>query len=257
VSATGRRDKIATWHDGLLGYVGGDEARRDEAERRLSMQGREAGITFDFNVLTHWQPIDSQRLLMWAARFGKAEKYMHALNTRHFEQGASGESASSRKTILAAAAEAGLDVEAAAAFLDSEELKAEVWKSYGDTINKHGVHSIPLFVFNVAALGLVGGPFRSGGQGTPFVLNGSMDADTFLAVFNGALQRLQARRQELPLLGRRVVLSGLTKEELNGRCGIVKTFSEESGRYAVALDAAVESEAVTVALKPVKLAVEF
>jgi len=255
-SATGKRHEMATWHDGLLGYVGGDERRRDEAEERLQMQGREAGITFDFSVRTHWQPIDSQRMLLWAGRVGKQEPFMTALNRRHFEQGGRGESASERHTLLAAAAEVGLDVAAAQAFLETEELAAEVWKSYGDTIHGKGIHSIPLFVFSVPALDLVGGPFRSG-PGTPFVLNGSMDADTFLAVFNGALQRLQARRQELPLLGRRVVLSGLTKEELNGRCGIVKTFSEESGRYAVALDAAVESEAVTVALKPVKLAVEF
>jgi hypothetical protein len=54
-SATGERNKRSTWHDGLLGYVGGDEARRDEAERGLQAQGREAGIKFDFNVYTHWQ----------------------------------------------------------------------------------------------------------------------------------------------------------------------------------------------------------
>ena len=69
-SANGKRDEKATWHDGLLGYVGGDEAKRDESERRLTMQGREAGIEFDYSVRTHWQPIDSQRLLLWAGRYG-------------------------------------------------------------------------------------------------------------------------------------------------------------------------------------------
>lgn len=69
MSATGKRHKRSTWHEGLLNYVGGSEARRDEAERRLQEQGQEAGITFDFNVHTNWQPIDSQRMLLWSSRY--------------------------------------------------------------------------------------------------------------------------------------------------------------------------------------------
>jgi hypothetical protein len=33
-----------------------------------------------------------------------------------------------------------------------------VWKSYGDTIRIKGIHSIPMFIFNVPALGAAGGP---------------------------------------------------------------------------------------------------
>lgn len=62
---------MKTWHDSLLGYVGGDEQRRDGAEAMLLAQGREAGIKFDFNVMAQWQPVDSQRLLLWAGRYGK------------------------------------------------------------------------------------------------------------------------------------------------------------------------------------------
>ena len=120
-------------HDGLLGYVGGDERMRDEAERGLRAQGREAGIAFDFSVRTHWQPVDSQRMLLWAARCGKQEPFMAALSRRHFEQGSSGQSASERPTLLAAAEEAGLEAQAARAFLETDELAAEVWRSYGET----------------------------------------------------------------------------------------------------------------------------
>ena len=70
--------------------------------------GRRVGIELDYNVQTNWQPIDSQRLMLWARRFGKAEAYMSALAQRHFEQR---QSASHRTTILEAAEEAGLDVE--------------------------------------------------------------------------------------------------------------------------------------------------
>mmetsp|Transcript_2730 Transcript_2730/g.4865 ORF Transcript_2730/g.4865 Transcript_2730/m.4865 type:complete len:163 (-) Transcript_2730:803-1291(-) len=124
---------------------------------------------------------------------------MSALSRRHFEQGGQGESASTRATLMAAAAEVGLDVAAAKSFLETDELVKEVWHSYGATIHQKGIHSIPLFVFNVPQLGLVGGPFRQG-AGTPFVVNGSMDAPTFLRIFEGVYELFcQARTQGLAI----------------------------------------------------------
>ena len=52
------------------------------------------------------QPIESQRLQLWASRFGKTEVFMDELGKRHFENAAS---ASARPTLLAAAAAAGLN----------------------------------------------------------------------------------------------------------------------------------------------------
>jgi hypothetical protein len=40
--------------------------------RTLTTRGH-AGIRFDYSVRTHWQPIESQRALLWAGRFGKQE----------------------------------------------------------------------------------------------------------------------------------------------------------------------------------------
>lgn len=166
-----------TWHESLLGYCGGDPKTRDNAEEGMRQLGRRVGIELDYNVQTNWQPIDSQRLMLWAKRFGRAEAYMASLAQRHFEQR---QSASHRATILEAAEEAGLDVEAARNFLDSDELRAEVWTSYGDTIHKKGIHAIPYFVFNSPLTS--GGPFRTG-SGKPTIVNGSGDEQQFLGVF--------------------------------------------------------------------------
>ncbi len=145
------------------------------------MQAAEAGITFRFDQKTNWHPLDSQRVLLWAARFGKAEEYIDRLNHRHFELG---ESASDRATVLAACSDVGLDAVAVEQFLNTKELEDVVWKSYGDTIRKHNIQSIPFFVFNVPELQLVGGPFRGGGperghrggrgraEGEPWIVNG-------------------------------------------------------------------------------------
>jgi predicted DsbA family dithiol-disulfide isomerase len=196
---------VCRWHDALLGYMGNDPARRDGAERSMAAQGRAAGINFDYNVLAQWQPVESQRLLLWAGRYGLQEDFITAMNKRHFEQA---QSASSRDTLMAAAEEVGLDVAAATAFLDTDELEDYVWHWYGATINEKGIHSIPLFCFNVPTLGAVGGPFRNNfldpdektaGRGQavgqakqPFVVRGSMDSDYFLELFEVILRDITA-----------------------------------------------------------------
>ena len=96
---------------------------------------------------------------------------MSALSKRHFTNGSAGDSASKRPTLLRAAAEAGLDAAAAEAFLESGELHDAVWRSYG-VMPRRGISAIPLFIFHVPELGLVGGPLREGPP-TPYVINGS------------------------------------------------------------------------------------
>ena len=181
-----------TWHDALLGYMGGDPVARAHAEAGMREQGKAAGISFDYNVLAQWQPIDSQRMLLWAGRYGLQEEVMSALNKRHFEQR---QSASDRKTLLAAAVEVGLDEDAASAFLSTNELEDVVWRSYGRTIRELNIHSIPLFALSVPSINAVGGPFREPGEGEAFVVRGSMDDDYFLQLFEVILRDVKAGKR--------------------------------------------------------------
>ena len=43
-------------------------------------------------------------------------------------------------------------------------------------------------------------------------------------------------RTECPLLGTRVVITGTSREDLNGRVGVAATFDHARGRYVVELD---------------------
>ena len=181
-----------TWHDALLGYMGGDPRARAQAEAGMLAQGQQAGIQFDYNVLAQWQPIDSQRMLLWAGRYGKQEEFMSALNKRHFEQR---QSASDRHTLLTAAAEVGLDHEAADAFLRTDELADVVWRSYGRTIRELNIHSIPLFALSVPEIDAVGGPFRAPGHAEAYVVRGSMDHDYFLHLFEVVLRDVMAGKR--------------------------------------------------------------
>lgn len=113
---------------------------------------------------------------------------MDALAVRHFERR---QSASARSTLLAACEEVGLDPGAAAAFLDTDELEAEVWRSYGSTIREKGIHAIPYFVFN--GPGSEGGPFRAGVPGEGYTIRGSANPETFLRIYERILAAEQQR----------------------------------------------------------------
>lgn len=253
------------WHDRLTDYSG-SPAGRDGFEANMVKLGRAAGVTFDFNVYIDRQPIESQRLLLWAGRVGKGEQFMTALSDRHFQLGSQGESASKRHTLLAAAQEVGLDAAETAAFLDSDELYDEVWRSYGEMPRK-GITGIPLFCFSVPEVDLWSGPFREANADA--TINGSADKAHFLHLFE-SLYKFTAKalgeklkRVQPPLsigeattppaaedggaatlraaglksfIGREVRLAGLrAKPELNGAVGVCERFDKTQGRYAVRL----------------------
>ena len=90
---------------------------------------------------------------------------MDVLGSKHFEQQLS---ASHTSTLLEAAAEVGLDADAAAAFLETDELEDYVWQSYGDTIKKHDIRAIPYFIFGPEGMW---SPFRPEGQEEPIIVS--------------------------------------------------------------------------------------
>jgi len=61
-------------------------------------------------------------------------------------------------------------------------------------------------------------------------------------------------RTECPLLGKRVSITGTSREDLNGRTGVATSFDHTGGRYVVELDSEGESEPAKLRLKPVNLA---
>ena len=67
-------------------------------------------------------------------------------------------------------------------------------RNVGSTIAR-GIHSIPLFVFNLPSTGAVGGPFREGqGSKEPYTVNGSSSAEAFLQLFEQIVGTLRVLR---------------------------------------------------------------
>jgi len=159
---------------------------------QLGKSGRAKPIGFRFDVDFAWHPVESQRSLIWAGRQGKQEELVDVLARKHFEEATS---VNHRATLLDAAKEVGLDADALAAFLDTDEEEAAVWRSYRDTTEKHDIHSIPYFVFN--GVGSNGGPFRGNGSGGHTV-RGSASVDEYFAIFERLLEEDTARATRTP-----------------------------------------------------------
>ena len=58
---------------------------------------------------------------------------------------------------------------------------------------------------------------------------GHAHATKYLALLNEKI------RSECPLLGKRVMITGTSREDLNGRFGVARSFDEAAGRYVVRL----------------------
>ena len=56
-------------------------------------------------------------------------------------------------------------------------------------------------------------------------------------------------RIECPLLGKRVMITGTSREDLNGRVGVARSFDEAAGRYVVRLRGAGVGKSATQEMK--------
>ncbi|MGG4396105.1 DsbA family oxidoreductase [Paenibacillus thiaminolyticus] len=107
-------------------------------------QGKEAGIDYQFDAMIMTNTMDAHRLIHFAGQYGKRDKVAELLFKAYFTDG---KNVSEKDTLLAVAAEAGLEREAAASMLESEQFTSEVEEEMREA-NQLGCRGVPFFVFN-------------------------------------------------------------------------------------------------------------
>jgi predicted DsbA family dithiol-disulfide isomerase len=130
---------------------GGPE-RTAAIHARLSAVGESVGIAFDFDAIAV-QPstLDAHRLIAWAQSRGDAGGLVERLFAAFFVEG---RDIADRSELARLAAEAGIDADAAAAMLASDEKAADVRQMERRAL-EIGVSGVPFFIFGgrVAAAG--------------------------------------------------------------------------------------------------------
>lgn len=117
------------------------------AKNRAVIRERGAAVGFTFGERPRvWNTFDAHRLLHWAGlQPGGAQSALkHALLTAYH---ARAENPGARDVLLRAVAESGLDVERAAAILDSDEYGAEV-REQERHWQQLGIHSVPAVIID-------------------------------------------------------------------------------------------------------------
>lgn len=102
------------------------------------------GLCYDLSNTLSGNTHDAHRLLLWSGITGKQETLLNTMYAAYFEQG---KSLFTHEDLLALVADAGLDVDAARAVLESGQ--------YGDTVtddqtmaHSFGANGVPFFAFD-------------------------------------------------------------------------------------------------------------
>ena len=157
-------------YDYVVRKFGGEErARRLYAA--VTQLGRGEGIDFRFDRVIHIpSSVDAHRLVEWAQRFGRGTEIVEALFSAHFTEG---RDLGDLATLVAIAAEAGLDEGQATALLRSREGADIV---HGENLRAHriGISGVPCFV--------VGDQMAISGAQEPEVFHRLLDVATIDAL---------------------------------------------------------------------------
>jgi len=122
----------------------GGSARASEIYQRVSAAGRAVGIDFAFDRID-LQPntLDAHRLIAWSQAQGRVEDVVERLFRAYFLEG---RFIGDRDVLASIAGDAGLSVDAARAYLDTDHGVAEIAAS-----DRHlrglGVGGVPFFIF--------------------------------------------------------------------------------------------------------------
>ncbi len=112
---------------------------------RVVMAGRQLGVSFDYDKMTV-QPntLNAHRLMLFAERHDRQDELSEQLFRAHFTEGAN---LTSRETLADIAARAGLDRQAAADFLASDEDRDAIARADVEA-RSAGIGGVPFFIFN-------------------------------------------------------------------------------------------------------------
>ncbi len=124
---------------------GSTRAQSDAAREMIRARGEELGFTFRMDRLKRiYNTFDTHRLLHWAGLEGHQAALKRALFSAYFT---AGENPGDRAVLLRAAADVGLDTDAAADVLDSGRYAEEV-RAQQAYYHQHGIHAVPAVVIN-------------------------------------------------------------------------------------------------------------
>ncbi len=110
----------------------------------VTEEAAKVGLSYDLEPTLHGNTRDAHRLLLWAQAQGTAQPLLDAMYSGYFEKG---RSVFAADELLAFVGEAGLDREAAAGILDSDQFASDVTADQ-QLAAQFGARGVPFFVID-------------------------------------------------------------------------------------------------------------
>jgi predicted DsbA family dithiol-disulfide isomerase len=139
-----KRDLPGDIHDMLASKYGMSREKAMSMNFNVGEQAQSVGLTYHFDKMKPTNTFDAHRLAHFAGRYGKSAEMTERLLRAYFTEG---EHIGHADTLIALAAELGLDRDEVAGMLASDEGKSEV-RSDEQEANALGVRGVPFFVIN-------------------------------------------------------------------------------------------------------------
>lgn len=113
--------------------------------RRVALVGKSVGLDMQFdNIKVQPNTVDAHRLIHQAGELGRQDAMAEALFRAYFVEGAN---LTDRAVLADYAAQAGLDRDAVAAYLDSDA-DVDLIRSADREARQVGIEGVPFFIFN-------------------------------------------------------------------------------------------------------------
>jgi predicted DsbA family dithiol-disulfide isomerase len=141
---TAKRDLNQDVHDMLASKYGMTRERAKAMNADVTGQAQALGLTYNLDTMILTNTFDAHRLTHFAARYG----LMHEMTERLFKAYFSdSKHVGDHETLIALAAEVGLDANAAAKVLAGDEYTKEVRADQQEAVQL-GIRGVPFFVIN-------------------------------------------------------------------------------------------------------------
>eukprot|EP00035_Acanthoeca_spectabilis_P023427 m.449308 g.449308 ORF g.449308 m.449308 type:complete len:192 (-) comp19800_c0_seq1:175-750(-) len=161
------------WYNGRYG-----EERVKSMESRMQATAASEGIQIVYDGFTS-NTMPAHRLITWAKASGKQD----TLVTKIFEQYfGNGKAPCDTEMLAEAAAQAGLDKAEAEAFLESDDLKADVATEAERVKRSFGVSGVPFFVVHA-----------DGSPDLPIGVSGAQEPETLVQIVREAIKDADAK----------------------------------------------------------------
>ncbi len=129
----------------LVQKYGSTPQQLDQSREMIRARGAAVGFKFDMGARSRiYNTFDAHRLLHWAELEGKQLALKEALLKAYFTDG---KNPSDHATLVAAAAEVGLDAQKAAEVLAGDDYAADV-RQAEQFYQRNGIHAVPAVIIN-------------------------------------------------------------------------------------------------------------